>query len=404
MLKDKVILLGVTGGIASYKSIELAKTLSDQGATVKVVMTPAAMRFITPLTFRIMTRQPVATELFEDDPASKIHHISLSEEADLILVAPATANIIAKIATGVADDLLTTTILAARAPVLIAPAMNDKMYLNPLTRRNISRLSSLGFEFIGPEQGVLACGAVGPGRLASIDKIVEAVKFLLARSQDLKEKKILVTAGATREPIDPVRYISNRSSGKMGYEIARELIHRGAAVTLISGVASLDPPAQASIVYTETALQMRDEVKALFPSFDAIIMTAAVSDFMPTSMVKQKIKKDKDETTLTLKKCPDILSEIKEMKENRIVIAFSAETENLIENSKIKLEKKGADLIVCNDISRTEIGFESDDNEVTLIDKDGQTSLVELTSKRRVARAIIDRLVEMMNKNSINHG
>ncbi len=397
MFADKTILLGVTGGIASYRSIELANLLSKRGAKVKVVMTESATKFVTPLTFRTITRNPVALELFDSNPNPKIHHISLADEADLILVAPATANFINKLASGLADDLLMTTVLASTAPLLIAPAMNTKMYQNPITASSIERLKSLGHDFVGPAEGELACGALGPGRLAPLDEIVEAAEFLLSRGRDLLGKKILVTAGATREAIDPVRYISNRSSGKMGFEIARELIARGAVVTLISGHTSIKPPEGSEVVLVETAAEMETQVKANFLKSDALIMAAAVSDYRPKTFSEEKIKKDKEEIDLTLVKTTDILSSIKNEKGKRVIIAFSAETEKLIENSLKKLKAKGADLIVCNDVSRTDIGFESDLNEVTLIDDLGDSTLLPLSHKRVIARGIVDRLVEMIS-------
>ncbi|MDI6799239.1 MAG: bifunctional phosphopantothenoylcysteine decarboxylase/phosphopantothenate--cysteine ligase CoaBC [Actinomycetota bacterium] len=397
MLKDKTVILGVAGGIASYKSVELSRVLIERGARVKVVMTSAATKFITPLTFRTITRQSVATDLFEADPSAKIHHISLAEEADIILVAPATANFIAKVANGVADDLLTTTILASDCPKVIAPAMNHKMFLNPLTEINIGRLSSLGFYFVGPSAGELACGISGPGRLAPLADIVNMAEFALTRSSDLSGKRVLVTAGGTREPIDPVRYISNRSSGKMGYEIARELISRGAKVTLVSGASALTPPSEALSIRVITASEMGAVIKEHFSQVDALVMAAAVSDFLPISPSSTKIKKQASPISITLKKAPDILASISKDKGERYVVAFSAETDNLIDNSLDKMKKKGADLIVCNDVSRDDIGFESDDNEVIILDREGNSTKIPRSSKRVIARAIVDSMVEGMS-------
>lgn len=391
MLENKTVLLGITGGIAAYKSAEIARLLIKSGAEVQVVMTEAATKFITPLTFRAITNKEVITSLF-DEKSDPITHISTAKKADIILIAPATANIIAKVANGIADDALSTIVLASNAPVIFAPAMNAQMYLNPETQKNILKLKRKGFEIIEPETGELACGDEGIGRLASIDEIIKSVISEVNRKNDLKGKTIIVTAGGIREPIDSLRYITNRSSGKMGYAIAGEASKRGAKVVLISAPANLIPPPQAEFVEIETASELKDEIDKYFSKSDALIMSAAVADFSPVQKIEGKIKKDGKIRTLELKENPDILKELGRNKKQQILIGFALEDKNLIENAKKKLEEKNLDFIVANDIS----GIGSDFNQVTIIDKNGDTKEFPKTSKIETAKILIDYLVDKL--------
>ncbi|MDO8885408.1 bifunctional phosphopantothenoylcysteine decarboxylase/phosphopantothenate--cysteine ligase CoaBC [Candidatus Oleimmundimicrobium sp.] len=398
MLKEKTIIFGVSGSIAAYKAIEIARKLIKDGATVKVVMTSAATKFITPLTFKTITNQPVAIELFKENSEKDIYHISLSDEADIILVAPATGNIINKVANGVADDLLSTTILAANVPIIFAPAMNNKMFLNEVTQKSLNQLKSLGCRIIEPAYGKLACGEEGIGKLAEVESIVEAVKFELARGKDLENYSIIVTAGGTREPIDPVRFIGNKSSGKTGYAIANELIKRGAKTTLISTPTCLPIPQNVNLISVNTALDIHREVLRYFDKCDAVIMSAAVADFSPCKISTKKIKKDGATTfNLKLKRNSDIIGELGKIKDRQILIGFAAETENLIKNAKQKLEEKNLDLIIANDISKPGIGFGEDVNEITIIGKKGKPDALPCMTKREIARIIVDKLVEALN-------
>ncbi|HDP69510.1 MAG TPA: bifunctional phosphopantothenoylcysteine decarboxylase/phosphopantothenate--cysteine ligase CoaBC [Actinobacteria bacterium] len=397
MLNGKNVVLGVSGGIAAYKAVEVVRTLIKNGATVKVIMTSAAVKFITPLTFKTLTKQPVIMDLFDEDPRGEIYHISLSEEADVILIVPATANIIAKAANGIADDILSTTLLAANAPIIYAPSMNSKMYLNQATQKNIEQLKARGCRMVGPTLGELACGEKGVGRLAKVDAIIEAVKFEITRSIDLTGYSVLVTAGGTRESIDPVRFIGNRSSGKMGHAIANELAERGANTTLISTPTYLSAPKKVNFVTVKTALDMHKEVVGRFDSCNAVIMAAAVADFRPLKPHKEKIKKEQiRELNLRLTLNPDIIRDLGGKKKNQVLIAFAAESENLVENARRKLKDKRLDLIVANDISKPGIGFEDDFNQVVLIDKNDNVKKIPRMTKREIARKIVDRLVEML--------
>ncbi|MDO8282857.1 MAG: bifunctional phosphopantothenoylcysteine decarboxylase/phosphopantothenate--cysteine ligase CoaBC [Thermodesulfovibrionia bacterium] len=385
----KNILLCVTGSIAAYKSVGIARRLIESGASVNVVMTRASERFITPLTFESVTGKKVFSDLF-DEPLS---HISLPEDTDLLLIAPATANIIGKYAAGIADDMLTTILLAYDGPVLIAPAMNSKMYSNPIVKKNIKYLSGLGVKFIGPESGALACGDKGVGRMSEPDDIVEAVINELS-VKDLKGRNIVVTAGPTIEPIDPVRFISNRSSGKMGYEIARAASRRGADVTLISGPSSLTPPAGVSFYKAGSATEMKDIVDKKFRSCNAVIMTAAVSDFTPSAASSSKIKKG-ELATLKLKQSPDILKELGKKKGRRMLVGFAAESSKDIVSAKKKLKEKNLDMIVLNDITKKDAGFNVDTNIVTIIDRNGNAADYPKMMKSEIADLILNRMVEL---------
>ncbi len=390
-MDKKCVLLGVTGGIAAYKSVDIARRLSQSGLRVKVVMTDSATRLVAPLTFRTLTGEPVGTSLFEGND-SPIYHISLAQEADLALVAPATANIIAKMARGIADDLLSTTLLATEAPIMVAPAMNEVMYRHPATQENLGILRSRGITIIGPGTGGLACLDVGEGRMVEPDEIVKAVLVQMEGPGDLAGRKILITAGGTREPLDAVRFIGNRSSGKMGYALAGEAARRGAEVLLITAPVSVEPPAGVEVIRVMTAGEMAEQVKERAAQFDAIVMAAAVADFKPAVPRKDKIKKEDAALELELERTEDILKSLGGMKRaGQVLVGFSAETDNLLENSRDKLEAKNLDLIVANDVSGTESGFESDSNQGYLIERSGITEL-PLQSKRAMAGQILDRM------------
>lgn len=385
----KNILLCVTGSIAAYKSVEIARRLTESGMSVNVVMTRSAAQFITPLTFESVTGNKVSSGLF-DEPLS---HISLPENADLIIIAPATANIIGKYAAGIADDLMTSILLAYDGPLLMAPAMNSKMYNNPVVKKNIKYISGLGVKFIGPESGPLACGDKGVGRMSEPEDIVEAVIDELT-PKDLKGRNILVTAGPTIEPVDPVRFISNRSSGKMGYEVARAAKRRGADVTLISGPSSLKPPAGVSFLKVESASEMRDAVMKKFRSCDTAVMTAAVSDFTPSAASSSKIRKG-DMQSLKLTRSPDILKELGSRKAGRLLVGFAAESSKDISSAKKKLKEKNLDMIVLNDITKKGAGFNVDTNIVTIIDRNGNSEDYPKMMKSELAHIIINRMLQL---------
>ncbi len=386
------VLVGVTGGIAAYKAAEIVRILVKEGLAVHVVMTRNAQEFITPLTLQVLSGNPVWTETFHLTQEQEIGHISLVDRSNLFLIAPATANVLGKVAAGVADDLLTTMVSAAtKIPVIFAPSMNVNMYQNPITQENIERLKRFGYLFIEPEEGELACGVQGVGRLADPEDIVEQVIGRLA-PKDLTEERILVTAGPTEEAIDPVRFLTNPSSGKMGYAIARAAAQRGAKVTLISGPTSCVPPLDVALVRVRSAEEMRKAVMKAFPASTSVVMAAAVSDFAPASRAKQKVKKQDVSLTVKLKTTPDILLELGQRKENRVLIGFAAETQSLVENARAKLEKKNLDLIVANDVSRKEIGFQSDSNQVKMIGKDGSISALPLLPKRVLAHRVLDQI------------
>jgi phosphopantothenoylcysteine decarboxylase/phosphopantothenate--cysteine ligase len=396
MLTNKTVLLGVTGSIAAYKAAELASKLTQAGAKVDVVMTKAATEFIAPLTFRSITHRPVATDMFATPTEYDIEHIALAERADVVVIAPATANIIAKLAAGIADDMLCCTILATKAPVILAPAMNVNMYENPITQDNLAKLRSRGFNIVEPAYGALACGETGMGRLADIEHILATVCQVLGREGDLAGKHVIVTAGGTQEPIDPVRHIGNRSSGKMGYALAEAARDRGAKVTLISAPTALPTPVGMEVIQVQTALQMREAVLKDIPKADALIMAAAVADYRPAITAESKLKKGAaPRLTLELIRNPDILSEVKG---NFIKVGFAAESENLIENATAKLKEKQLDLIVANDITATDSGFAADTNKVVLIDRQGNKEDLPLLPKSEVAHKVLDKVVELLTK------
>lgn len=397
-LKGKIVLLGVTGGIAAYKAVEIASRLVKLGASVNVIITQNATRLVSPLTFQTISRNQVVVDMFAEATEWEPRHISLADRADILVIAPATANIIAKLAHGIADDMLSTTALAVKCPILIAPAMNCNMFDNPIFQKNMGILRDYNLKFVEPEYGQLACGYEGKGRLADPDRIIQKIQSLLSgRIQDFKGKTILVTAGPTREALDPVRFITNRSSGKMGYAMAEAAHSRGADVVLISGPVSLSPPADIKLVNVETAGEMRETVIEYALQASLVIMAAAVSDYRPRDVSPQKIKKEQDQITLVLDRNPDILSELGEHKpEGQILVGFSMETENLLENAVKKLKKKKLDLIVANDVTQKGAGFGTDTNIAWLIDSSGHEIKLPLMTKLDVAHAILDKVKTLM--------
>ncbi|MBI3303347.1 MAG: bifunctional phosphopantothenoylcysteine decarboxylase/phosphopantothenate--cysteine ligase CoaBC [Deltaproteobacteria bacterium] len=392
MLKGKTVVLAVSGSIACYKAAELTRILINEGARVRVIMTKNAQEFITPLTFQTLSGNLVATDTFSLTQESEIGHIRLADSADVLLIAPATANIIGKLANGIADDLLTTVLMATTAPVLIAPAMNVHMYNNPILQQNMARLKSLGYHFIEPGEGSLACGYEGKGRLADPTDIVEAVKNVLTKKA-LVGENVLVTAGPNREPIDPVRFISNRSTGKMGFALARIARRRGATVTLISGPTSLIPPYRANFRPVDRAVEMHRAVMECYPAATIVIMAAAVADYRPTHMATGKIKKGSSSLILELERNPDIAAELGGQKGDRLLVGFATETEELIANARRKLIEKNFDLIVANDVTQKGAGFATDTNIVTLIDRTGGVEHLPLMTKDEVAAVIFDRIL-----------
>jgi phosphopantothenoylcysteine decarboxylase/phosphopantothenate--cysteine ligase len=383
----KHILLGVTGSIAAYKAADIASKLTQAGAEVDVVLTAHARRFITEVTFRAITRRPVLTDLFDEPEERQIAHIHLAKRADVLLIAPATANILAKLAVGIADDLLTTLALATSAKIVIAPAMNTVMWQHPATQHNVRVLEERGAHFVYPAEGMLACGDVGAGKLADTPVILAALEQVLA--PPLRGVRILVTAGPTEEPIDAVRYLSNPSSGKMGYAIAEEAVRLGAEVTLVTGPTLLEPPAGATTIPVRTAQQMLEACLQVVEQVDVVIATAAVSDYRPAEVWQGKRKKGEEEWTLRLVPNPDILRTLGERKGKHLLIGFAAETQQLLANAQAKLREKNLDLIVANDVSQEGSGFRSDTNRVTLLWADGTQETLPLMSKREVAQHLL---------------
>lgn len=398
VLSGKEIILGVTGGIAAYKGAELVRQLTRKGAKVHVVMTRNAREFITPLTFQTLSGNPVQADLFSLIEGSKIGHVALADMADLVVIAPATANIIGKVANGIADDFLSTMIMATKSPVLFAPSMNVNMWGSPVVQRNVATLKEVGYHFIGPEEGDLACEAVGQGRLAAVEDIVERIVDLLVE-KDLAGHRLLITAGPTHEPIDPVRFITNRSSGRMGFALARMAKRRGADVVLISGPTNLPfPGGNIQLIPVRTASEMRDAVLEHYEGCSAIIKAAAVSDYRPKSVSSQKLKKMSVSASLELERNPDIIAEIGSAKGNRVLVGFAAETEDLMANAREKLRKKHLDLIVANDVSQPDSGFETETNRVVIIDWAGKAEPLPLMGKDEAANRVLDRVVEILRK------
>ncbi|MEJ2471548.1 MAG: bifunctional phosphopantothenoylcysteine decarboxylase/phosphopantothenate--cysteine ligase CoaBC [Desulfuromonadales bacterium] len=397
MLHGKCLLLGVTGGIAAYKAAEVLRLLTKAGADVHVIMTQSAREFVTPLTFQTLSGHPVHTGMFNLIQEQEIGHISLADRADLVLVAPATANVIGKIANGIADDLLTTTIMATRAKVLFAPAMNTNMWQNPLYQRNQQRLEKLGYQFITPVYGDLACGWQGQGKLPDPEAIVTAVQGCLGPG-DLSGRTVLVTAGPTREEFDPVRFLSNYSSGKMGYALATAARDRGARVILVSGPVSHPAPAGLSLIRVTSAQEMYDAVLEKAGEADVIIKAAAVADYRPVERAMQKTKKGQTETlTVALQRNPDILAELGRRKEGQILVGFAAETDHLLEHARDKLQAKNLDMIVANDVTQKGAGFDADTNIVRLLTRDGQCEELPQMPKSAVASSVLDRVAAMLS-------
>lgn len=396
MLKDKQVVLGVTGSIAAYKAADLASKLTQAGALVDVVMTRSAQEFLTPLTFRSLTHRSVVTELFDAESELAVEHVALADMADVVVVAPATANIIAKAASGLADDLLTLILLATRSPVVLAPAMDGYMYENPATQENLAKLGSRGWTIVGPEEGRLASGQTGQGRLAPVEDIVAATRQALGRNGDLSGKCIVTTAGGTREVIDPVRIVANRSSGKMGYALAEEARDRGARSVLISSATGLKPPYGVDFVSVESAEEMRQAVIDAVKEADALIMAAAVADYRPSSPAESKIKKNARGLTLDLEPTIDILGSLKSSP--LVKVGFAAETDDLLENARKKLKAKGLDMIVANDITDQKSGFGVDTNRVTILGSNGKSEELPLLLKSEVAQKVLDRVAELISQ------
>ena len=397
MLKDKHILLGVTGGIAAYKSADLVSRLIKAGAKVDVVMTKAATEFVSPLTFQTMSQSRVHFDMFSLESNMEVEHITLAQRPDVILIAPATANTIGKISNGIADNMLTTVTMASTARIIFAPAMNTNMYLNPITQENIRKLKDLGHLFMNTGEGRLACGDVGAGKMAEPVEIVEYLEGYFTE-KDLVGKKIVVTAGPTIEAIDPVRYITNHSSGKMGYAIARNASMRGAEVVLISGPVNLDPPAGVKVVHIESTNDMMDAVKEYFDSCDALIKAAAPSDFRPLNFSDKKIKKrdnDSDTMSVELTRNPDIAGYFGKIKENRIMVGFAAETNDIEEYALFKMKEKNFDFIVANDVTQEGAGFKGDTNIVSIIDKSGIREDLPMMTKNDLSSLILDKVKSM---------
>ena len=398
MLKDKTVVIGVSGGIAVYKTLDVVSRLRKLGVNVNVIMTKSATEFVTPLSFQSLSQNYVVCDMFEDPKTWDVEHISLAKRADVFLIAPATANVIGKIANGIADDMLTTTVMATKAKVLIAPAMNTNMYENPILQRNINTLKELGYNFVEPESGRLACGDTGKGKLASPETIVDEVVKLLSKDQDLKGKSIIVTAGPTIESIDPMRYITNRSTGKMGYSIAKEAIERGADVTLITGPTNLTPPQNLKkLVKIESAKDMYEAVLENLDENDVVIKSAAVADYKPKNYSNKKIKKSDDDLVIELDRNKDIAQEIGKIKNNKILVGFAAETNDLIENASLKIKKKNLDFIVANDLTKEGAGFGIDTNIVKIIDKEGNITEYPKMKKEEVANIILDKIKELLS-------
>ena len=400
MLKGKKIVLGVTGGIAVYKAVDLVSKLRKEGADVRVVMTESAAKFVTPLTFKEISGNTVAVSMWAEAQEFHVEHIALADWADLMIIAPATANILAKAANGIADDLLSTVILASKTPIVLCPAMNCQMYINPITQDNLKKLADYGFIIMQPATGYLACGTSGVGRLPEPAEIIAFTKnFISHKEGDLKGLKILVTAAGTREPIDPVRFVGNRSSGKMGYAVAQAASERGADVVLVSGPSSLTPPANVEVINVETTREMMNAVLAKYAEMDIVIKAAAVADYCPHEVAEQKIKKATDDAlTIVLDKNPDILKKLGELKTRQFLVGFAAETQNLLANATEKIKKKNLDMIVANDVTIAGAGFNYDTNVVKFLFPNGEVKSLNKMSKLEVAQALLNEVKAARNK------
>lgn len=397
MLNGKKVLLCVTGGIAVYKAVALTSKLTQAGVQVKVILSESAAKFVTPLTFQALSRNDVFMDTFDEKNPKVIAHIDLADWADLVLIAPATANIIGKMANGIADNMITTTLLAATSPVWIAPAMNVHMYDHPAVKRNIETLYGFGYQFIEPSEGYLACGYVGKGRLEEPEKIIEIMeRFFTPARTKLVGKRIIVTAGPTREKIDPVRYITNHSTGKMGYAIAEQAVKMGADVTLVSGPVSLEAPKGVHLIQVESADDMYHAVFEHYSKADIVIKTAAVADYRPKYSFDEKVKKKPGEEVLELERTKDILFELGKKKKHQVLVGFAAETNKVEEYAKGKLEKKNADMIVANNVKAEGAGFGTDTNIVTIFKKDGAPLELPLMSKQEVAKRILIEASEIL--------
>ena len=395
---SKTVVLGVSGGIAAYKACDVVSRLRKENIQVNVIMTKHATEFVSALTFQSISQNPVAVEMFEPVTNWDIEHISLAKKADIFLIAPATANVIGKIANGIADDMLSTTVMATKAPVVIAPAMNTNMYENPVTQANIQKLKDLGYIFIEPGYGRLACGDLGPGKLAEPDLIVENIKFLLNKTDELKGKNVLVTAGPTQEAIDPVRYITNKSTGKMGYALAYQAALMGAKVTLVTGPTNLEIPFGISeVIKIKSAGQMYETVTSSFDEMDIVIKSAAVADYKPKNISDSKIKKSDSDLVLELDRNKDILFELGKLKTKQVLVGFAAETDDLIANAQKKLAKKNLDFIVANDLKQEGAGFAGDTNIVKLLFADGNIEELPIMTKNQLSKEIYDKIIYIMH-------
>lgn len=404
VLKGKSVVVGVCGGIAAYKAVDVVSRLKKLGAEVDVIMTASAQKFVTSLTFRSLSHRPVITDMFSEPENWDIKHISLAQKADLFIIAPATANILGKLASGIADDMLSTTIMATKAPVLIVPAMNYNMYANSVVQQNITRLRGLGYSLMEPDTGMMAEGSSGKGRLPEPAAIIEAALDILKPKRDLEGLKILVTAGPTREAIDPVRYISNHSSGKMGYAVAEAAADRGAEVVLVSGPVSIEKPKGVEVIDIITADEMYEAVMKHFKSCDAVVMAAAVADYRAAEAAELKIKKNDDELNLKLIKNKDILKELGRIKGDRILAGFCAETDHLLENAAGKVKAKNLDFIVANDVTMEGAGFGTDTNIIKILKRDGSVADLPLMSKLSAAHMILDEVSGMASMRRGNMG
>jgi len=399
MLKNKEIILGVSGGIAAYKSVELLRELTKRGANVHVVMTKNAQQFIAPLTFQALSGNPVLCDMFQLLMGSRIGHVTLADNADLMVISPATANILGKIANGIADDFLSTMVMATTVPVLFAPSMNVNMWESSFVQNNVEKLKAHGYRFVGPIEGDLACGSVGKGKLADVEEIIEKIEDIFTK-KDLSGQRVLITAGPTLEPIDPVRYITNRSTGRMGFALAKMARRRGAEVNMITGPHYLSLPRRdIPQIVVHSAQEMHDAVKQYFEDCPIVIMAAAVADFRPKTALEQKITKRKNGSYLVeLEKNPDILKELGEKRRNHILVGFAAETSELMENAETKLKEKNLDLIVANDVTQPGAGFGVDTNIVKILDASGKVRKLPLLSKDEVADIILDQVVKLVKK------
>ncbi|MEK3989517.1 MULTISPECIES: bifunctional phosphopantothenoylcysteine decarboxylase/phosphopantothenate--cysteine ligase CoaBC [Robertmurraya] len=398
-MKGKKILLCVSGGIAVFKAAALTSKLTQAGLDVKVILSESASKFVTPLTFQALSRNDVHIDTFDEKNSKVIAHIDLADWADLIVVAPATANIIGKLANGIADNMITTTLLAATAPVWIAPAMNVHMYDHPAVRKNLETLRSYGYGFIEPGEGYLACGYVGKGRMEEPETIVEKItEFFQPVQAPLKSKKVLVTAGPTREKIDPVRYITNFSSGKMGYAIAEQARNLGAEVTLITGPVSIEPPPGVKVIHVESAQDMLNETIAQYESSDLVVKTAAVADYKPKIVSDRKIKKQEGDARIELERTKDILFELGKNKKHQVLVGFAAETDHVEEYAMRKLEKKNADMIVANNVAEEGSGFGTDTNKITIYKRDGQSISLPLMTKQEAAKTLLLEALKLLPK------